>query len=178
MSPHRSGTLAEVLRFNRAVLGQALVLLDLHVERRDVAFGDCTGPHLRHVIEHYEAFLYAVPGAPISYDARQRDAQLEQHVEVARKRLGALLTHLEQWNRAQDETVTTLLRCGLDGSAVFESPSSVGRELMFLACHAIHHYALIQRTAVAVGLSLPEGFGKAPATVHHEARRAAAEASA
>lgn len=169
MSLHTSGGLAAILAFNQAVLGQALALLDRHAERPDVDFSKVSGPHLRHVIEHYEALFTGAAAATISYDARQRDPQLERHVEVARARIRALLARFAQWTPAADAPVTTVLRCGLDGSAVIASASSMGRELMFVACHAIHHYALIQRLADAAGLMLPEGFGKAPSTVHHEA---------
>lgn len=63
--------------------------------------------------------------------------------------------------------VVVQLRGGLDGEDNFISFSSLARELLFLASHAVHHYAVIKMHCAAQGISLGEDFGKAPSTVRH-----------
>jgi hypothetical protein len=38
---------------------------------------------------------------------------------------------------------------------------------MFSISHAIHHYALISMICRYLGITLPEGFGVAPSTIHY-----------
>jgi hypothetical protein len=56
---------------------------------------------------------------------------------------------------------------GLAGEFGFEVPSTLGRELAFLASHAVHHFALLKAHCLQQGIPLGEDFGKAPATVAH-----------
>lgn len=169
--------LDEILAFNREVLAQALHLLELHALQPAASYAQGYGPHLRHVIEHYEALIHAAPGSAIAYDRRERDLPLQSDPQLARRRLLALDAAIQAWNRPASEPLTVLLRGRLDGRVELASPSSLARELMFLAGHAIHHYALIASHASAQGLPLPEGFGKAPATAHHQAHSALASAA-
>ena len=49
-----------------------------------------------------------------------------------------------------------------------QSPSTVGREVMYVVAHAVHHYALIGIMAGLMGVGLPPGFGVAPSTIKHQ----------
>jgi len=49
-----------------------------------------------------------------------------------------------------------------------ELGSTLGRELAFAAHHAVHHHAMVAAIAAEFGLSAPDGFGRAPSTIHHE----------
>ena len=70
------------------------------------------------------------------------------------------------------KTVTIVLARAtkLAGEFNFEVESSLGRELVFVASHAVHHYALLAAHLRQLGLPVPEGFGLAPATVAHARR--------
>jgi hypothetical protein len=59
-------------------------------------------------------------------------------------------------------------QAGLGGEFRFTVPSTMGRELVFLASHAIHHFALLQAHCKQHGVPTGETFGKAPGTVAHE----------
>jgi hypothetical protein len=48
------------------------------------------------------------------------------------------------------------------------SPSSVGREIMYVVAHAVHHYALIGIMGGLMSLKMPAGFGVAPSTIKHQ----------
>jgi len=156
-------------RFNRQVIDQALDLVAAHQLPGAPAYAYPVGAHLRHVIEHFEALLFpAVPGV-VDFDARARDAALECSPAVAVQRLQALRAAL---SRGAGTPLTAAVQVhgqgGLGGEFHFSVPSTVGRELVFVASHAIHHFALLQAHCKQHGVPTGTTFGKAPGTVAHE----------
>jgi hypothetical protein len=160
---------ADVLAFNVAVLAQGRMLAERYADEREEAFRAHVGPHLRHIIEHYEALLEREPGALVDYDHRARDRSIERSPHIALARLARLVERLRGLqNHAPAEALSVGFSIGIDGAEFYLSPSTLVRELNFVASHAIHHYAIIRPLVEAAGLSLPEEFGKAPETVRHE----------
>lgn len=157
-----------LLAFNQALVEQALALVAAHTGSGAPAYAGPVGSHLRHVIEHHEALLLPARPGLIDYDARPRDPALELSTTVATRRLQRL-------HRLLDDTPTARLpeplrvrgQIGLDGTWEFESASCFGRELAFVASHAVHHFALLRAHLMQVGIALPAGFGIAPATRRH-----------
>jgi hypothetical protein len=157
-----------LLRFNIDLLDQAVSLVQAHEHAGAPAFGDYAGAHLRHVIEHYEALLLRPDADVIDYDNRPRDRELERCAQSARARLQRLQQSLRAWPAATLETpIRVSSRIGVAGEIEFETRSSVGRELVFLASHAVHHFALLQVYCHEHGLSMGSRFGVAPATLAH-----------
>ncbi len=165
----------DLLAYASNVLGQALTLAAAHERPGAPPFADHVGPHLRHVIEHYESWLGALGGEQIDYDRRARDAALERSPALARTRLESIQQRLAHWPRLQ---LSTPLRVradiGMAGESSCMAESSVGRELLFVTSHAVHHFALLQLHCRQHGISIGDDFGKAPATVAHERARATA----
>ncbi len=169
VSSYRDADAERLLRFNRELLDQALDLVALHDRPHAPAYASHAGAHLRHVIEHYEALLLRPLGEPLAYDNRPRDRELERCTLRARARLLRLQQRLQGWTRATlDTPVRVLSRGGVLGEFEFATVSSLGRELMFLANHAVHHFALLQVVCREQGLAMGSRFGKAPATLAHE----------
>lgn len=168
LRPHDSDA-KRLLQFSAAVLGQAALLVVAHRPSGASAYVDPIGAHLRHVIEHYEALLQPrLPGV-IDYDERPRDRELQTNPDVALRRLHALLRRLEDRTAADlDAAVRVRGRGGLAGEFGFAVSSSVGRELVFVTSHAIHHYALLRPHCMQHGIAIAADFGRAPATVAHE----------
>jgi hypothetical protein len=169
MSPLHNPDAQRLLRFNAAVLNQALALVAAHQKSGAPAYAHPVGAHLRHVIEHYEALI--VPDEPgvVDYDQRPRDRELATKTSVARLRLQGLLRQLAGWTGSRlDAPVQVRGLGGLAGDFHFAVPSSVGRELVFVASHAIHHYAVLQPHCTQHGIPISAEFGRAPATVAHE----------
>jgi hypothetical protein len=138
-------------------------------ERAGLPFDEQIGPHLRHIIEHYEALLAGIDHGVIDYDNRSRDRLLECDPALARARCAALAEgygrRLEQpW----PETLAVAFDGGVDGEQRFVSGSTPLRELLFIAGHAVHHYALLRLVLKPRGLSLPDSIGKAAATLRYE----------
>ena len=165
----RDADAERLLRFNRDLLDQALDLVALHDRPHAPPYASHAGAHLRHVIEHYEALLLRPLGEPLAYDNRPRDRELERCTLRARARLLRLQQRLQGWTRGTlDTPVRVLSRGGVAGEFEFITVSSLGRELMFLASHAVHHFALLTAYCLEHGLAMGSRFGKAPATVAHE----------
>ncbi len=160
-----------LLRFNDEVLAQGQALACAHEHIAGLDFGARAGPHLRHVIEHYEALVLRPHPHQADYDTRPRDRDLEQSPALARQRLARLRAELAR-TPAADLLEPLLVRTlgGVDGRWPMATPSTLGRELVFLASHAVHHFALLREHCARHGIELPLHFGVAPATVAHARR--------
>ena len=158
-------------------MDQALALVALHTGTDGPCFAGPVGSHLRHIIEHYDALLFPVQSGAVDYDSRARNRELETQPAVANRRLQALALRLQDapdtW---LDKPVRVMGVAGTQGDFFFAAPSSLGRELAFVASHAVHHFALLRTHCQQLGLPTPTCFGKAPATVAHE--RAQGQAAA
>ena len=158
-----------LLSFNQQVVDQALALVALHSGTDAPCFAGPVGSHLRHVIEHYDALLFPARSGTVDYDSRARSRELETQPAVATRRLQALALRLQDAPGAWlDEPVRVMGVAGTQGEFAFAAPSSLGRELAFVASHAVHHFALLTTHCQQLGLPTPACFGKAPATVAHE----------
>jgi hypothetical protein len=166
-------TAAALLRFNRNVLDQALALVAAHQQPGCPDYSDTVGPHLRHVIEHFEALLLPLHSGVADYDSRARDRAVERQPALARERLVTLQLCLQASAGVPLHTPVQVRGLGgPTGEFGFAVASSFGRELAFVASHAVHHNALLQAHCRQHGISVDAAFGVAPATAAH-ARAAA-----
>ncbi|CAN5885129.1 hypothetical protein BH11PSE8_BH11PSE8_19030 [soil metagenome] len=178
--PHFPETeIPSLRRFNGQVIAQALALVAEHVLAGRPPYAGLVGSHIRHVIEHYEALLSpAVPGI-VDYDRRPRDRAVERSASLARSRLAALSERLNDAAGLDlDATVSIHGQVGLAGELGFVVTSTIGRELVFVASHAVHHFALLHAHCLQHGIPTGDNFGKAPATVAHERNRDLAQVTA
>lgn len=158
----------QLIGYNIDVLDQALRVIAAQAAVPGSDYASHIGPHLRHVIEHYEALVQQLPQRSVDYDSRARDRAPERDPAVARARIEGLQQHLRTLDMAPiNEPLAILLRGGLGGEENFVIFSTLARELLFVASHATHHYALVQMHCKAQGIDLGDDFGKAPATVRH-----------
>jgi hypothetical protein len=170
-------TTERLLGFSQQMLDQALAVVGAHTAPGAPPFASPVGAHLRHVIEHYDALVHGLHDGVVDYDGRPRDRRMEADPALARARLLELRQMLGQWTPDMlDRPVQVLGLCGPAGDFDFNVASSVGRELAFLASHAVHHFALLAAHLQRHGVSMPAHFGKAPGSVANEiaTRRAAA----
>lgn len=164
----RAGDAERLLQFNCSLIDQALALVAAHEVPGAPAYAQRTGPHLRHVIEHYEALVLRDADDVVDYDRRPRDRELERDPRLARARLCALKQQLAGWPDAVlAQPLSVNGQGGPAGEFDFATVSSIGRELVFLASHATHHYALLQLYCEQQGIATDPNFGRAPATVAH-----------
>jgi len=169
MTPADLSDADDLQRFNREVLGQALALVRRHLSDTGACYAGPVGAHLRHVIEHYDALRAAADGGVVDYDRRLRDRDLESSPQTAQRRLLVLDRWLSDAGAAALDAPLRVQGCaGLGGERAFTVASTLGRELVFVASHAVHHYALLKDHCQRHGIEVDSDFGKAPSTVAHE----------
>jgi uncharacterized damage-inducible protein DinB len=159
---------------NIAILAQGRDLLARLTDEEYVAPGPSglrggVGPHLRHVLDHYELFLAGCEGQVVDYDVRARETAIERDRNAALSKIGAIVAGLVAL--AETDVARALLVKVDSGEAGerFEGASSVGRELQFLVSHTVHHYAVIAVLLRVRGVDPGRDFGVAPSTLKHEA---------
>ena len=135
------------------------------LSRPDSGVSGSVGAHVRHCLDHVRAVLDAADGAVLSYDRRERDLALEHDrtrgIRALRqqgRRLEALI------GRPADQPLRLDAQVDCSGSTV-EVASSLGRELVFVLQHTIHHQAILALLLADRGVTIPPRFGYAPSTV-------------
>ncbi len=161
----------DVVDYATSVLKQAEQIAIAASLAPAVNYGREIGPHLRHVIEHFQQLVKGLTLGSVDYDCRQREVSLERDIVVLQTRIHGLIITLRDLTETDLHLPIEVLLLGrLDGSVQFSSSSTLLRELLFVTSHATHHYALLVTLLRAHGVAMPEGFGKAPATAQHEAQ--------
>lgn len=172
-----SETAAQValIEYSRTLLRQAQQLVEACAATPKLRprYAEAVGPHLRHVVEHYAALLEGLERGLVDYDARPRDGELERQPAPMLRQLARLGEGLQQLQGIEAGPLRTAQYAGPDGDVRVETASCLERELLFLASHTVHHFAILRPRLEAMGLPLPPDFGKAPATVRHERERRA-----
>ncbi len=139
-----------------------------YVERLPVAFNASIGGHYRHCLDHFTSVLGGLDGAAINYDLRGRDSRLESQPDFALALTRRIRAGIECLEPSALRTLV-VARCEVSyghGDSPLAN-SSIGRELVYVIAHAIHHYALISVMARIMDVALPSAFGVAPSTVAH-----------
>src|SRR3974390_1527876 len=153
------------------VLNQGEVLLselddESYVRKLPAAFNASIGGHYRHCLDHFRSLLDAANGGSLNYDHRERGTLIESDRFAALNATRALREACEQLSAGcldRNLMVTCKTSYAASGSQVCHS--TVGREIMYVVAHAVHHYALIGIMGGLMGLQMPAGFGVAPSTV-------------
>lgn len=95
----------------------------------------------------------------LDYDARVRGTAVESRREAALAEIARLIACLEGVaGRSPDTPVW------VDVGSADVAPSTLARELAFVASHTIHHFALVALLLHDLGVRVPPRFGYAPST--------------
>ena len=176
-----TATLSLLWRYNATLLAQAVTMIERLQTEATAGFNyaQAVGPHVRHVLEHYQALLLSLadPGLPcVQYDARGRDMQVQSLPAFTLAKLhdviGQCNRHADGGIFALDTRIQTRLQTGPLGAMELTVGSTLGRELLFLSSHTTHHYALVAHYCNLAGVDLGHDFGKAPSTVAFERKGA------
>ena len=127
------------------------------------------GAHIRHILDRFHCFLAGMPAGSIDYDARKRDKSIEKNLDVATFALVSVRWRIETMAALDDlgNAITVRESVHHQGPAV-TMPSTVGRELMGLVTHSIHHLAIIALIVKSYGYEMDSDFGKAASTILYE----------
>ena len=128
-------------------------------------FISSAGAHVRHIIDHYQAIMLGLENEYVDYDKRQRHSDIETTPNIAL----AKIVEISQWLislRAEqlNKLVTLSTEVSISNCQVATVKTTIARELVFAASHAVHHYAMIAQIALLQQQALPQHFGIAPAT--------------
>lgn len=163
-------------------LGPLLSLLaELHalVERLDddvyaapgpgCAAGGGVGGHVRHCLDHVSALLAGVHTGTCHYDRRRRGTDIETSPRAA---LGHIADVQAALNALPSSTLEQRVRVEtqIDPSGTMMlTMSSVGREVLFVTSHTVHHNAIVGQMLRARGIDVGPRFGVAASTPSIEA---------
>jgi hypothetical protein len=129
--------------------------------------------HHRHQLEHGRQLLAGMADGLVDYDARPHDASLSSD----RKRLlvanAELVRDLRALQSSDLDKPIEVLQIFDVRAPTARARSTVGRELMFLFEHTVHHNALIALLLRLSALDVPEAFGVMPSTIAARRLRAA-----
>jgi hypothetical protein len=160
-------SVVETLRQGEMLLAE---INDEHYTRRiPVVFNASIGEHYRHCLDHFRSLLDVAPAGDLNYDHRERGTLVETDRFAALNATRELREGYENLNPcflSRQLAVTCKTSYSTSGSQ--NSPSTVGREIMYAVAHAVHHYALIGVMGGILGLRVPAGFGVAPSTCKHQ----------
>jgi hypothetical protein len=171
MSPSENQALIEsvieILNQGEALLGE--IENDDYTRKVPSAFNASIGGHYRHCLDHFRSLLDAAAAGDLNYDQRERGTLVENDRFAALNATRDLRSSYQQFPNAllsRELNVTCKTSYATTRSQV--APSTVGREIMYVVAHAVHHYALIGIMGGMMGLKMPLGFGVAPSTVKYQ----------
>jgi uncharacterized damage-inducible protein DinB len=125
------------------------------------------GEHLRHSVEHFTVLLDGLGLGIIDYDNRKRNSDLERCPLAL---ISAVRAISAQFLLLAGQSMTTPLEVRMlfaPNTEKLDVPSTLGRELGFVASHAIHHIAIVKLLMQSLGASLPREYGVGHATMLH-----------
>ena len=129
--------------------------------------GRCTsgiGRHVRHCLDHIGALVEGTHCGLCAYDRRARGTAVETCRIAAVRRILDLETDLlRMTTEPLDASIAIETQLDTDGSCLVTT-STVGRELIFVISHTIHHNALIAHLLAEHSIDVGARFGYAPAT--------------
>lgn len=134
----------QLIHFNLSILTNIqniMSLLDNYRWNKNIISinNETIGRHCRHIIEFYLTFFDGLNNNLINYDSRLRNHQIENDIDYAQKKLNEIKLSLD--NIENNYSISIILN---DTIAESKLDSSVERELMYIADHAIHHGHIIQ----------------------------------
>jgi len=128
--------------------------------------------HVRHTIDHVQAWLAATETETIDYEHRERGTVVERERDVAIATIRALIDAIK--SVALDDALQPwAMRAQVTENGSFIALETTPlREIIYVLSHTIHHNALIGVMARVHGAALPNGFGYAPATLTYNSTTA------
>jgi uncharacterized damage-inducible protein DinB len=125
--------------------------------------GNTLGQHFRHILEFFQCLEDGIESGTIDYAARNRNPIYENKPDVATAAFEAFSHALSKFD--MDQPVSVRAEFGSDDRPCYDS--TVGRELLFVYDHAIHHLAIIKIGLVCCfpHIEAKKDLGVSPSTI-------------
>ncbi|TNE66635.1 MAG: hypothetical protein EP344_02320 [Bacteroidetes bacterium] len=125
--------------------------------------GNTLGQHFRHILEFYQCLEASVNSGIVDYAARERNPVFETNPVIAAAAFEAIAHRLPKFDL--NLPVQVRAEFGSDDRPCYDS--TLGRELLFVYDHAIHHLAIIK---IGLSCQFPEiqvekDLGVSPSTI-------------
>ncbi len=154
-------------------MAEQIISLLRQIDRGDYCrplplFNDATlGQHFRHIFDFYQCFVKGLSECELNYASRERNPLIEKDPVFASEAFRSLLPELENLDENKKMLVKSHVESAGLSNGFSQFHSSVGRELMFIHDHAIHHLAIIKIgwKWLSPQTSLDENLGVAPSTL-------------
>ncbi|MCB9305867.1 MAG: hypothetical protein H6565_04670 [Lewinellaceae bacterium] len=119
-----------------------LVQLEPHEYRRQLPEfeGNTLGQHFRHILEFFQCLEKGIGSGVVDYASRERNLLYEDNPGVAAAAFGAFAEVLP----GLDPSGIVQVKAEFGSDERPDYASTVGRELLFVYDHAIHHLAMIK----------------------------------
>ena len=128
--------------------------------------GSTIGKHVRHITEFYVQLL--TNENTISYDARNRNLDLETKIDTAKEIITSIFTKLLAIKEDKPLKVDCSVTLGENQSL----NTFLSRELLYTLDHTIHHLAIIKiGLEFSLQIKIAEHIGVAPSTLKHLEKR-------
>lgn len=136
---------------------------DEYTEKLTIFSGSSIGQHTRHILEFYQALLNV--NDMINYDLRKRNLQIENDKEYMLQLIDSLTEELKSLNLEQK-----IILQGTLGGVLNTVESNLGRELLYVTEHAVHHMAILKMGIVHCfcHIEFEEHFGVAESTINYQ----------
>jgi DinB family protein len=131
------------------------------------------GAHMRHCLDHFTCLRRGLDTGTVNYDARDRDATLEESVEGAHAVIVETRLVLERLSTDDMHRELNIRQLAAPQTEPLLVKSTSERELIFVSSHTIHHLALMLAVAETIEASAPRELGLAFSTEAYRAERAA-----
>lgn len=122
------------------------------------------GGHVRHCLDHASALLAATADRDLSYDSRLRGTPVETDPLTAMIEIDRLCVELDDLDERSMGCAIRLRSATRRDEPAASVTSSLGREIVFVVQHTIHHCAMIAILLEQIGIAAPADFGYAPTT--------------
>ncbi|MEP1447624.1 MAG: hypothetical protein ABJK37_16075 [Paraglaciecola sp.] len=147
-------------------------LQDISVENYQLVlnphFISSPGTHMRHILDHYWALKDGLNHGLINYNSRNRNSSIESCPQTALLEWQKIESWLSQVDHLDaDMPLKVACETSINKTHNTQTQSTLGRELVFVASHAIHHFSLLAVINSLLGNKDEAHFGIAPNTASY-----------
>ena len=133
-----------LVAFNVGVLNNFIKVISLvessYSKKVNLISNQSIGAHVRHVIDFYLCFIDGLSRGVINYDNRSRNIKIENDCNIAKESISKIIDFLSKLN-SSNSNLDIKINLSVSNRSL---ASTVERELMHIADHAVHHGHIIQ----------------------------------